>query len=1326
MSTLNYSRSDIIGDFLPDVVIRRVTLESAPDDQLVTTIDLEVEDVLADDIRSAAIRKLDKQPDDSLTDLEHKFDEALKVCVVVATTPFADRTIRNLLVRRGGQAPTFQEKLRQIRGAGLEYLQSPTIKQAMENLAASTNDIQFFSEVARPVNGEQYVASTVELLKTYDSNNNPVYRLPRSFSVTGIPANVDHFSFYAFTFIDFSVFDIDIPAEEMKFLNNLYGKMVYNKTISGGQTNPFSMVLLDSKGTPWTGPYHVMLNGRYMPGRFHNEGDSEYLTSIMVPNLKVQDFRTFKRSEADLYVPKGMPSFLQNDLEEKLLKSKRSNQFNSRLEVEYEPTNGNVTFEFLIDQEQILRENSKFGSIYQKLPNVTKYNVLRPRDYFRLVSAKVRRRRVTDNDLGINSLGFGAKDVFDRNEPDFIVAETGEPHRAANESSRRFGEDDVMLESRTNQGSISDESFAELASSIGSEGFTSWINSSPDDPVPLASYRTLPFPFYRNIIGADRTLRSIDKGVYQYGIELTYEDGIERYLTEILKSLQVQTKILEEYYNECAIPVTSAGYLSRAGVSSPSAEEINPDYRARRIQRTESRGNYNHIRKAFAPDFVNYANGKYNFTRMAEAYFEVVNVVYADASFRIGNVSRIGMARFDIDNILSLMLPDNSRPSQILEILGSFQEMQSLLEDIVDVDLIKDASNVQLTPGQAGSSGRAPSLITVQRWYSDVDDFVDASDRSAPSMEFLDMVSNPPGLSMSSMSSARRPSRASSLAEDLATQRYKDAMAGNYSQESAEDLAKQRYKDAMDGKYSQESAEDLAKQRYKDAMAGKYSQEGQRDYSAEDIKNRLMKEMDKFDTGVEDGKYDNTPASLTFDKFNIPGPDPLSFSFKAEGEDSDEDEALVLRYERRSGRSRRGSRGSRRRRQGQQSSQYKVMDYVIRREEERKKDSLGSARPLVLGRPTRRRRRGSKKLDFIDGMKRALESELASEKGNAIFIREMDKKSVATVDSARSLCREVSTEPSPVIEFLEDLSAEVGPEFEITDKAAAVAEIVRKTVEQRIAKDNLLHEISVAKIKRVLEENPPEKFKKSPARKIIKVAAAPKEKANPPATAAGWHAGVKKAASNKKELLPDIQPSEVKKKNYNPPMQILKLAEEETPVGATPAKAPAVLYGSVKKIMKLEGFKKDAKGKPMLGSPEYKEVSVAEVKKGLPEGKYKLESYENSEMDIKSPEAAKKPVRFKVSKVKPAAPAKAPKPASVLGDIVKEDRKQAKKAEAKMEKREKPSPVKRKDAPFVAVSAGISPAKPDSEINIMKGPVARPRPMTPVVSPSGPSNKGKY
>ena len=84
MSTLNYSRSDIIGDFLPDVVIRRVTLESAPDDQLVTTIDLEVEDVLADDIRRSAIRKMDKQPDDSLTDLERKFDEALKVCVVVA------------------------------------------------------------------------------------------------------------------------------------------------------------------------------------------------------------------------------------------------------------------------------------------------------------------------------------------------------------------------------------------------------------------------------------------------------------------------------------------------------------------------------------------------------------------------------------------------------------------------------------------------------------------------------------------------------------------------------------------------------------------------------------------------------------------------------------------------------------------------------------------------------------------------------------------------------------------------------------------------------------------------------------------------------------------------------------------------------------------------------------------------------------------------------------------------------------------------------------------------------------------------------------------
>ena len=124
-----------------------------------------------------------------------------------------------------------------------------------------------------------------------------------------------------------------------------------------------------------------MRNGQYMKGYYHRENavDSDYLTSTMVPNTKIQDFRTFKRAEKDLYIPQGLPSFLQQDFKTKMLKHKRDNNFNSRLEIERDPDRGSLEFEFIIDQEQILRQNSKFGALYDKLPNRAKYNVSQSR-----------------------------------------------------------------------------------------------------------------------------------------------------------------------------------------------------------------------------------------------------------------------------------------------------------------------------------------------------------------------------------------------------------------------------------------------------------------------------------------------------------------------------------------------------------------------------------------------------------------------------------------------------------------------------------------------------------------------------------------------------------------------------------------------------------------------------------------------------------------------------------------------------------------------------------------------------------------------------------
>ena len=1265
-------RTQIIADFLPNARFNRITLETprvdslpsprgpAPnpgitfdEDTMSLFIDLEIDNVIDD--AAARLARGDVlakesgdigQPDKD--EIQSKFDEALKVCVLVGTTPLADNVLKRVLIRSGG---SFQERVRSYKGIN-NITNSHTIKQALQSLVASVpGEIHLKTAIARPVDGQQSLDSSIEHMRTFDSKGNAVFRMPISFDVQGIPANPDTLCVYAFTFVDFDVFDIEIPPDELAWLNSLYGRMVYKKVIENGQTAAFSMQLLEENGTPWTGTYHQMESGGgYMTGRNHSDR-SRPLTQIMVPNLKVQDFRAFKRSEKDLYIPHGMPSFLQADMKTKFLKDKRDNHFNSRLEIEHDPVRGNVEFEFVIDQEQILRQNSRFGSIYDKLPNGTRYNVLRPRDYFRLVNVKVLRRRVTERNLGINSLGLPAKDVFDREAPLTVVAETGEPHRIGShprasvntsefEIQRRlekvFDEGDLLIRNDTNTSSISDEPYSELAESTNSDSFVEWLSEQVSTPVPLDGLKTLPFPFYRNIIGSDLGLMSVHDGVYQYGIELTYEDGIEKYLTEIMQNLQRETTKLEEYYNECVIPVTSVGYPTRSGLSSPTAQEINPDYRSRRIQKTDSQGNYNHIRKAFSPDFISYANTKYDFRKMVSAYFDVVNVVHADAQLRVGSTSIVdeeAEPRFDFDTVMSLLMPNNSRPEQVLEILGSFQEMARLLSDITDTDLIKNAANVSLVRGDRSSSGRTPTMITVQKWYSDVDDYVDATAREEPSFDFLGenmlMLTLPTFTTVASV-------------ESTAVEPTSLQLPSLFSP-------------------SPDTTPKATSPR---------KQHGQKSFTPAQVAERVATEMAKFDTDFGETKYDNSPASLTFMSFNIPGPSPIKISFAPEGKEvfgsPEVKEDLIIRY--RSQRSRRNRRKARTQ-FSRRIEPFKVMDMVLRRSKTLKKKSLGRVRPLVLGKPTSKftKRKGRLKkpnISIMEAMKKTLETELVSQAGHAIFVRAPKKilKKLATVDSIKSLCNETANEPRPLIDFELDLSEETSHENEITDKSIAVAETIRKTAESKIEKKKMIKKVAISKIRETIEFSPPAEVRKLPTRRRRRTRRDAPKKKNPPATAAGWARGAAAAKQKKEEIktFPDPTPVLVKKKTLDPPMQVLKLAEPGPSLGATESSAPSSLYGSVMKIQKLDDFKRDDSNRPILSAPIYKEVTVAEVKQGLPEGKYKLESFESVEMDITpAVVSVMKPVRFKITKESkpPVQPAKKPEPKSVIATAIKEQKK---------------------------------------------------------------------
>lgn len=797
MARFNLQTGDLIGQFLPDVIIKRITIEDYLEDETFVEpnrkfvdeggthleIDLEVRDVMDDEVRRLSERAiptrafLDPNGPPSLggqgfASTKEVLDAALRVGVVICTGRGTDEAIKRLLRQQGGRGLSWSDRWR---GSVLnprtgEPLQNPSVGDVLRlinngvfqdnqlNLQGTGGAVHFLEVQARSLNSEQYTEAAYELMGTRDINNNLYYVLPHTFKRSFNGGRAETISVFAFTFMDFSIFDIDLSAEERAFLNNLYGTVRYVKVLENGKVVSTSRIFLDNTGTPWTGPYHQMrigyygedsaqmvsMSGRFMKGRFHdsdNTDASQYLTPIMVPNYKVQDFRSFSRAEQDSYLPATMPSFLRKDLEIEFLQERRTNQFNSRLDLMQDPDLGHIFMEFTIDQEYILENYSKFSNLYKNLKGDPGYGderfkLLLPRNTFRLVTAKVKRRRITRRNIGINRLGMPAPDVFDKEEPDFIVGVTGEPHPDAESRERgmEYNATDLLISAVTSNGEVLDDSFENIQATAVTKDMEDFLRGRGDGSVPIDS--GLPFPFYRKILAIDKSLTNIYDGRYQYGIELIYEDPIEKLLKEILVSLKEARQQLQEYYNESTIPVFSTQFKMN----------VRGD---RQIPR--ERGSYNVVRKTFESSFIERAKEKYNFELIAKAYISAFKLVIADSSFRIGNLPESlrndmgGGETTDINqrSIRILIQPEGSRPEQILSVLNAYISLEELLEDLVDIDLIKDASNVQLTPGEAGSRGRAPHLIRVERWFSGAHNYVNTRDKLELNMRFLPPEQSP-------------------------------------------------------------------------------------------------------------------------------------------------------------------------------------------------------------------------------------------------------------------------------------------------------------------------------------------------------------------------------------------------------------------------------------------------------------------------------------------------------------------------------------------------------------------------------------------------------
>ncbi len=703
-------------------------------------------------------------------------------------------------------APNFDwfNELNQDRlDAFLETNTAPNVPAMLKRFAEDDNvaawgrsrifaDIHWHDQPARG-DGRQYLED-IDLYRGYDKNNDVVHKIPFTHTFQ-VPKDSQYVSIYAFTYLDFNSLSLEHGFNESQndILNSMLGRPSRNKILSGGKVLPYSRIFLDHKGTPWSGPHHRMEDGRFMKGRLHDrlkEGEDQYLTMRFVPNTKVQDFRSFKRFEEALYEP-DFSHFLDRPDDRTFLANKRKDNFPANLNLVVDRGAGNNLIplaygEILIDQEHILRENSRFGDLYNFLPNATKFMLLTPRNYFRLRRLKLLRKRVTKRDLGINSLGYGAKDDFHKNADPECIAYSSEgpswltamadPTYSAPGQAINLGYAEIDFSGRFDllknyppdndirTAIIVDDTTERVLEDLRSAETTNFTQN----PDPAAPSPDLKFPFRRTFhyddgliptpasqdryvtVGDIERLRytpnpsQLNHGIYQYGIELTYEDSIVKYFHTILKRLQTQRVHLEKYYDQCLIPVTNpwrfgANFQSGEGIRLPPKRggfiaEYDPGSSDGGFTRL---GNWNSATKRFSDSFVrrvrenaqNDNHPEYNFALMASVYIEASSVIYAKtlAKIRDNNIPEPQEYRFlNIHEIVALLRPENSRPEQVSEILKSFNEIESLLEDMLGES--KTYPGFGLPDKRTGLKDRGtapPQTITVQKWFSDVDDYVD-------------------------------------------------------------------------------------------------------------------------------------------------------------------------------------------------------------------------------------------------------------------------------------------------------------------------------------------------------------------------------------------------------------------------------------------------------------------------------------------------------------------------------------------------------------------------------------------------------------------------
>jgi len=704
------STSEIVGQFLPKVYTRRITLESIGNDpkegKTAVTVDYQIKDVL-DQNGLGIITQTRKDVVEggrmAEEDMQDDVLKALKVIVVAVDGAETGNTLSNQIYNLSN--------FPNARGRNFE--------QALEILTRGYRGLRI--PIEKSVNLARPAALGFEFRNTiyqeYDINNNVVNIIPgeQTFILENKEwDNLNNLSIICFSYFDFESLGLttdNFSEEDARKLSYTVGDLTLDAVTRGGRiVSTASIYKLADNGQPYYGPVHYHGSGNPGPGGYtgymagYAGADmGPKLNKEQVPITKIQDFRVMQRTKLVNYQPDQLEYFNNRKPDLSFLDRGDKNYFGlDRVIVNYDKEEQETNIEFTANMFDIYKRNSRYYPLLKSAPILS---WAAPTVLMSILEMKIVRRRMTTGLPGTDRLGSKKRIAFmPESEAEHIV----------------------------------------IASSDGGPGS---LNPSSDDYYGAVEQTGRGFST-RSFKASDFQIGDYHgtNGIYQYGVELRVVDNTKPFMLTKLERARRAIKNLKIYSQESKIPVFDTYNVKKPEENLPIGLSEDPIY----TESVSTIGNYDSRTRTFTSKFIADSRRKYDFREYVDSFrdllffsfgrSEVQRTRRATENVQLENQLQTPLSALEsLQNdgflpdpesisrteLYNMINPSNTNPETIDSFITSFEDLVLEMEEYFGAK-----HNLYISSEGSGYSAKSGYTFTVKRWLNstnfdiDIDTFV--------------------------------------------------------------------------------------------------------------------------------------------------------------------------------------------------------------------------------------------------------------------------------------------------------------------------------------------------------------------------------------------------------------------------------------------------------------------------------------------------------------------------------------------------------------------------------------------------------------------------